>query len=224
VLFELNRSATGHMEKPPVELGAVFQTEWSDNPIRIIAFDSAVAMYDAWWPHTKTWGMGKLAGKFAYFRLPLAVLLAKSKYLRTERYSEEEAAVHRPDLPFAFAQYDATNWYNTAPTSIEQLEAMLPRPSPIGAVRRLNAPSIYLAPFGPKDGPKPAILVHAKDGEAFTEAEVLWHSWQLQAPHLGVRQITSGLGVYRSGIQRRTPSYYIWGSKSRLDGPIVKVA
>ena len=212
------------MKTPPIELGAVFQTDWSENPIRVIAFDSSVVMYDAWWPHKAAWGMEKLIGKFSYYRLPLALLLQKSKYLRTDKYTDQETTVHRPDLPFAFAQCDLLDWYAQRPKSIGQLEQMLSRPSPLGTELRLKVPAIYLSPFGPKDSSKPAVLIHAKDGESFTEAEVLWHAWQLQAPHLGERHLTNGVGVYRSGIQKRIPSYYIWGFKSRLESAVKNVA
>lgn len=212
------------MKTPLIELGAVFQTEWSENPIRVIAFDSSVVMYDAWWPHKSAWGMEKLTGNVSYYRLPLALLMQKAKYLRTDKYTDQEATVHRPDLPFAFAQYDLLDWYAQSPKSIGHLEQMLSSQSPLGTELLLKVPAIYLSPFGPKDSFKPAVLVHAKNGESFTEAEVLWHAWQLQAPLLGARQLTSGLGVYRSGIQRRIPSYYIWGSKSRLEGVVKNVA
>lgn len=205
------------MKNQSIELGAVFQAEWSANPIRIVAFDSSVVMYDTWWPHKEAWGMEKLNGKFSYYRLPLALLLKRAKYLRTEKYSEKEASVHRPDLPFAFAQYKFLDWYDQEPKSLEHLENTLSSSPSRAKDLRLTLPAIYLSPFGPKDSSKPAILVHAKDGESFSESEILWHAWQSQYPHLGTRHLTSGVGVYRSGVQRSIPSYYIWGSQSKLE-------
>lgn len=212
------------MKSTPIELGAVFQTEWSENPIRVIAFDNSVVMYDAWWPHSSTWGMGKLSGNFCYYRLPLTLLMQEAKYLRTEKYTDQEARVHRPDLPFAFAQYNVLDWYAQCPESMSQLEQFLESRSAFGTELLLKVPAIYLSPFGPKGSSKSEVLVHAKNGESFTEAEILWHAWQLQIPHLRAHQLTSGVGVYRSGIKKRIPTYYIWGCKSRLDEVILSEA
>ena len=66
---------------------------------------------------------------------------------------------------------------------------------------------------------KPTTLLTAQDGESFTEVEMLWHAWQLQAPYLRERQIAKGIGIHRLGIQRRKPSYSIWGAKSKLEMP-----
>lgn len=212
------------MKNQLIELGAVYQTEWSSNPIRIIAFDSSVVMYDTWWPHKEAWGMERLTGKFSYYRLPITLLLEKAKYLRTDKYSEKEVSIHRPDLPFAFAQNELLDWYDQELKSVEHLENAPDSLSSRGNDFRLKLPAIYLSPFGPKDSSKPAVLVHAKDGESFSESEVLWHAWQLQHPHLGTCRLTSGVGVYRSGVQRSIPSYYIWGSQSKLEQAVSNAA
>jgi hypothetical protein len=84
-------------------------------------------------------------------------------------------------------------------------------------VRTSVTPSIYLAPFGPNNGARPATLLEASDGKAFTAAELLWLAWKLPKPHLGSSPLTRGIGLHRAGFQRKTPSYYIWGALSRLD-------
>ena len=50
----------------------------------------------------------------------------------------------------------------------------------------------------------------------FTDAELLVAAWEIQAPHLRAEVRTEGVGLHRSGLHRRIPSYYIWGSQSRL--------
>jgi len=81
----------------------------------------------------------------------------------------------------------------------------------------LPAQAIYLASFGPQGTSRPTTLIPAQNGRSLTELEVLWHAWQLQAPYLRERQLTKGVGLHRLGIQRQKPSYYIWGSSSRLE-------
>ena len=52
-----------------IELGGVFQFNHDERPIRVIAFDDNVVMYDAWWSHMNSWGMAKLTGRFSYYRM-----------------------------------------------------------------------------------------------------------------------------------------------------------
>jgi hypothetical protein len=59
----------------------------------------------------------------------------------------------------------------------------------------------------------------ADDGSAFTEAELLTKARILQAPFVGDIRLTEGVGIYRAGIKKRLPSYYIWGARSRADAP-----
>ena len=201
-----------------LELGAVFKTAWSADPIRVIAFDSSVVMYDTWWPHRSAWGMAKLSGTFSYYRLPRPLFDEKSEFLRVEPYSSDESNVHRPDLPFSFAQHTSLSWYSGSLPKISQVALRLGSASRSGVQPVLKVASIYLAPFGPKDGAKTASLIHAEDGMAISEPEVLSQAWQLQKPLLGDQRLTEGIGIYRSGVRRRIPSHYIWGSRSRLEG------
>ncbi len=201
-----------------VELGAVFQVGWSENPVRVIAFDSSVVMYDTWWPHRSAWGMEKLSGTFSYYRLSRSIFESKARLLRVEPYTPAEAEAHRPDLPFSFAQRASLSWYSSWPQELSQVAAHLSSEKQCGVQAWLEVAAIYLAPFGPKDSAKPASLVSAKNGIAFSEPEALWQAWQLQKRHIGEKQLTAGVGIYRSGVRRRVPTYYIWGSRSRLEG------
>ena len=103
------------MSRPPLELGAVFQMEWSENPVRVIAFDADVVMYDTWWPRKSGWAMGKLTGTFTYYRVPRELFVGKARYVRVDEYTPQQAAVHRPDLPFSIAQCESMSWYEERP-------------------------------------------------------------------------------------------------------------
>lgn len=80
----------------------------------------------------------------------------------------------------------------------------------------LDAPRIFLEPFGPQGGPKPSALVAAENAKTFNVEEVLWHAARLQFQHLRDEKIIQGVGIHRSGFQRALPSYYVWGAKSRM--------
>ena len=189
-------------------LGAVFEIESSPYAMRVIAFDDAEVMYDVWWPHREAWGIARLLGDVTYLRLPRDYVEANARYTRTDPLSEMELQIHRPELPFAVAQRQEISWYE--PSWNEGVLETVPV---------LAASSIYLSPFGPRDSAKQASLLAADDGNAFTEAELLTKARILQAPFVGDIRLTEGVGIYRAGIKKRLPSYYIWGARSRADSP-----
>ncbi|MYM36424.1 hypothetical protein GTP38_19020 [Duganella sp. FT94W] len=203
------------MEIEDLELGAVFQPEWDARPIRVLAFDSEQVMYDSWLPHASKWGIDSLSRRISYYRIRTSFLLNKASYLRTEIYTEQERAVHRPDLPFSFARIDSLEWPMACPASTLDFPNLLSQAAN-GEKVLLDAPRIYLEPFGPKGGPKPSVLIAAKNGKSFPVEEMLWHAARLQFQHLRDEKIIEGVGIYRSGLQRGLPSYYVWGAKSRM--------
>lgn len=206
------------MNSSDLHVGAVFQPEWDSRPIRIIAFDDEQVMYDCWWPHIQGWGIDSLSRTISYYRLPLSLLLKRSKYLRTDEYTEAELSVHRPDLPFSFAQFADLEWPSIPPVAKEDFPGSISLVARAGASKpRLDTAKLYLLPFGPKGSVKPGVALESENPLGFTIDEMLWHAARLQAPYLREIKATAGVGIYRSGIQRRLPSYYIWGAKSRME-------
>ncbi|MDN2697571.1 hypothetical protein O0882_14705 [Janthinobacterium sp. SUN073] len=203
------------MKIEDLELGAVFQPEWDARLIRVLAFDSEQVMYDSWLPHVSRWGIDSLSRRMSYYRIPTSFVLNKALYLRTEKYTEQERAVHRPDLPFSFARVDSLEWPMTCPATTHDFPQSLSQVAN-GEQELLDAPRIFLEPFGPKGGPKPSALVTAKNKKTFNVEEMLWHAARLQFQHLRDEKIIQGVGIYRSGVQRGLPSYYVWGAKSRM--------
>jgi hypothetical protein len=201
------------MSTSALALGAVFETDWSPEPIRVIAFDGHVVMYDTWWSHRGSWAMAKLLGNYSYYRLPRSHFEEHASFLRLEPLSEKELQVHRPDLPFAFATRESLSWYDKWPQNVHTKNE-----------QSLQAPAVYIAPFGPRDSSKPAVLVQAANGSSFSETELLLAAKSIQGPYIRESHRTSGVGIYRSGIQKRLPSYYLWGAKSRLDAPAENAA
>jgi hypothetical protein len=51
-------------------LGDVYRLSDVADPVRVIAFDPHVVMYDTWWPEKSAWSMARLSGQYAYYRLP----------------------------------------------------------------------------------------------------------------------------------------------------------
>ncbi|WP_173346109.1 hypothetical protein [Pseudoduganella dura] len=206
------------MNPSDLHVGAVFQREWDSCPIRVIAFDDEQVMYDCWWPHIPGWGIDSLNRTISYYRLPLSLLLKKSTYLRTDEYTEVELCIHRPDLPFGFARFADLEWPSIPPVAEDDFPGHTSFMAGVEASNPLlHTEKLYLHPFGPKGSVKPGVLLESENPTGFTVDEVLWHAARLQAPHLREIKVTTGVGIYRSGIQRKLPSYYIWGAKSRME-------
>lgn len=199
-----------------LHVGAVFQTDWDARPCRIVAFDETLVFYDSWLSEPPGWGLDSLKGAASYYCLPTPMVVQRAKYLRTEDYSVEEKLIHRPDLPLSFGRSESLEWPMFSPVTQEEFPDTLFHPSsdacsPVS----LEASKIYLLPFGPKGGIKAPVLVRAKNRTSFSVEELLWLGAQHQFGYLGTTKLTTGVGLYRSGIKDNIPTYYIWGSKSR---------
>jgi hypothetical protein len=49
-----------------------------------------------------------------------------------------------------------------------------------------------------------------------TTDELLRKAHAVQAKHLSTVAAVDGVGIYRSGLQRGLPAFYVWGAESRL--------
>ncbi len=201
------------MTPRPIALGTVFEIESCPNPLRVIALDHAEVMYDVWWPHRQAWSMATLRGNITYFRLHRAYFEAHARLIRVEPLSEMEERVHRPDLPFALARREDLSWYDPWRPGMA-----------LGTTPVLEIGSIHLAPFGPRDSAKSSSLLKADNGKSFSEQELLLKAKALQDPYIGDVRLTEGVGLYRSGIRARIPSYYLWGAKSRAEASTTVLA
>ncbi|GAA0552409.1 hypothetical protein GCM10010172_38510 [Paractinoplanes ferrugineus] len=71
-------------------------------------------MYHSWWPHLRTWGHAHLSaarrGAISYYVTFASTVPAKADYLRDVPSTDEETALHRPDLPFAVVRRPGITW------------------------------------------------------------------------------------------------------------------
>ena len=204
-----------------MQVGAVFRWSHDDRPMRVLLHDRDVAMYDAWWPHLGAWGLADVRRirrqRIAYYAALTSTLAERASYVRLDPLADEEVAIHRPDLPLAAGQCAAISWPSTAPgTAAEFAEDWRAAGCPDGAM--LRAPEVYLYPFGP-DGEvwnAAGSRVRAANGGTFTAEELLFEAAAIQAPFISGTAPIRGMGIYRHGLFRGIPSYYLGGSESRL--------
>lgn len=196
------------MDASKIQLGAVFRFPHDERPNRVLLHDGDVVMYDVWWPHQNGWGLADLAAvkrkRITYYVTTVATLVEKATQLRSDPLTDDERALHRPDLPFAALQDAAITWSSD------------PAGPPVMARPALSVAHIALAPFGPGGGTKPGRRVDADNGSAFSADELFRKAQAVQAPHLSDDSPVVGVGIYRSGLLRGLPEFYLWGSVSRL--------
>ena len=215
------------MEAARIEVGAVLQ--WTDDaqrawrvrderPFRVLAHDSGVVMYDAWWPHLDNWGLANLGEakkrRINYYVVTTSTLVEKAAFVGSEPLTEAEISLHRPDLPFAAVQCKTLSWPAEAPGSAEAFaRSWRSAGCPAGT---LVASEVYLFPFGPKGGERAGVRVKADNGTSFSSDELVWKASVAQAPFIRTGAPVQGVGIYRSGLNRGIPAYYLWGSQSRM--------
>jgi hypothetical protein len=198
-----------------ITVGAVFRLPHDERPDRVLVHADGVVMYDYWLPHRDAWNMADLAEvrrkTVTYYLTTSSGLSAKADHLRNEPLTAEEAALHRPDLPFAAVQQDGLDW----PSSEARVTTFAAEFQP--DIVALDTPEIYLSPFGAKGGSQRHVRIDADDKARFTARELMRKAAELQAPRLGPRPVVDGVGIYRSGLHRGRPSFYLWGAVSRLE-------
>ena len=82
------------------------------------------------------------------------------------------------------------------------------------------ASEAYLQPFGPKGGGRTSVRVKADNGTSFRWDELVWKASVLQAPFIRAGASAQGVGIYRSGLNRGIPAYYLWGAQSQTHNEI----
>ncbi len=209
------------MEPAWVQVGAVFRWSHDDRPMRVLVHDRDVVMYDAWWPHLDAWGLADVQlirkERIGYYVALASTLAEHASYVRLDPLTDDEVGIHRPDLPVAVGQCAAICWPSKVPEAAARFaQDWRAAGCPDGAM--LQAPEVYLYPFGP-DGGVWAVAgarVQAANGTAFTAEELLFKAAVIQAPFISDAAPTQGIGIYRDGLYRGIPTYYLGGFESRL--------
>lgn len=184
---------------------------------RIVVFDEKLVFFDTWDDASSSWDMQLLERTAWYMGLPVPIFFQGASFVRTEPLSSEELRVHRPDLPLRLAQSQSMEWPMGVPDSLDDFVVQIGNVQEAENFREtvMNAASIYLCAFGAKGGMKPPVLITAINGKAFSTQEVLWRAAQLQAASSGTTSAVEGVGIYRAGIVKKLPAYYLWGAKGR---------
>ncbi|MES2450567.1 MAG: hypothetical protein V4610_08365 [Pseudomonadota bacterium] len=189
-----------HRERPlAIEYvsGDVLAVTWDGRPIRVIQADAVETFYDVEW-NGGDWGL-KLARTATFYRMRTDYLRTTSRLVGSQPLSEQEHERLRPDLPMRLFQHQEADWSD----NIASLLGLEPDTA-------LQTRKLAIIPFGPKGAAAKAHHVLDDAGLSLWRLiEGARRAQEAAAPDV------EGVGVYRSGIAKNVPSYYLWGAVDR---------
>jgi hypothetical protein len=181
----------------------VFRRVRDGRLIRLLRCDDELVHYDNWRADRQAWEMRDVTAlarqTVFYHHVPTSFLLQYATWVRSEPLSPGETALHRPDLPHVLARSTNGSWATGEPGVVTGPE-------------RIPAAQLHLVPFGPDGNTRPGVTVAADNGDSFTPAGILAKAVVLQRSVTGGGRAVDGIGVYRLGLHRGRPAYYLSGS------------
>ena len=191
-----------------LKLGDLYEAAWSDKPLRIIGFDDVEVFYDARWPDN-TWTFSDNLKKKGYFyRTPAKTFIKYTKKIDSLLLSIEELEVFRPDLPMRILRTKNLNWndfvINDKDKFVDYIHESLGADSQNQIIK---SNKVVLVSSGRKGGSKKGVAILADNSSYFTSAELIWKAKEIQESQNNEKSI--GIGIYRLGFEKRTPSYSI---------------
>jgi len=194
--------------------GGVYKTILSNEPVRVLAFDAIEVFYDAYWSTLNKWTFASsLKRRGTYYRTSPNIFLKDATFLTEQHLTEDEFKVFRPDLPFRLCRNKKITWTDKMFQTLEGYKNHSTQFN-VDASDRIVLPvsSITLEPFGAKGRVTSlkSTLVTSGNSNGFTAVELLWLANNIQAQH-AKHVVDRGVGIYRSGHEKKIPSYYIGG-------------
>ena len=184
-----------------MKLGEVYKANWEDSIMRVIGFDDYEVFYEVFWEHNDSWSFSSnTKRKYYFYRTTRGVFREKTEYVELKELEKNESDIFRPDIAIRTCRIRNASW------SDEQLESKLTQQQ-LSEMPPINAPRIWLYPFGTKGGNKRGELITARNHEYFTPVELISEAKRIQNS-VNTNQ-TNGIGIFRVGIQKEFPSYYI---------------
>ena len=181
------------------EPGNLFQVTWDERPVRLLGADNIETFYDVFWPDFG-WGLTSRRTS-TYYRMQTAHFRNTATSIGREPLTVAERAMHRPDLPMRLFQNTSGDWLKP----LAEWES-------IACDYEIEAPRLALIPFGPKGAPLRPVVVEAANGRSLAGMEILAGAHRAQSADC---PDVEGVGLYRSGVSRGIPSYYLWGAIDR---------
>lgn len=181
-----------------MKLGEIYKAAWDGSIMRVIGFDEFEVLYDGFWEHDSSWAFASnMKKKCSFYRTSRNVFSEKAKLIEFNELTEEEFNVFRPDLTIRTCRLESASWTD-GNFNFEDFNSNM---------ETIKTEKIWLYPFGPKGGFKKGELITASNNKEFTISELLTSAKRIQES-VNPNQ-SNGIGIYRTGIQKQIPSYYI---------------
>lgn len=186
----------------------VYSTIYDDRPHRVIGFDEIELFYDCWWELSNDWGLNSTNGKYFFYRTSLKTFKEVSKLLKLAPLNDNEISKYKLHLPYRICRHQGINWTTQVYKSIDDFKESIKHTDFLSNnTGILKTSQIKLYPYGPKGGHKKSIIVYPDNGDFFTEIELLWKAHNIHSAY--IKEIKSGVGIFRLGIENGMASYYI---------------
>ena len=174
-----------------------------EHTIRVIGSDEFEVFYDVWNEHSNSWTYTRKRS-IIYYRFSKKYFLKSTELTDTKPLTKKEIQIHRPDLPHRLCISEQWKWNLTNFESMKEFKQV----SKLDNFNsKIEANKLILFPKGPNGGTKSGVTIVAQNGNSFTEEEVLWKAHNIQSDY--VTDAIDGIGIYRSGLSKGIPSYYI---------------
>ncbi|QJD97778.1 hypothetical protein HH214_18810 [Mucilaginibacter robiniae] len=192
-----------------LEIGAIYKSKWDPRPFRIIGFDDKEVFYDYLLSPPNTWALSRNLKKKVFFcRMSSNMFMKGSEKIDSLPLSEEEYAAFRPDLPLRLGRTIQLSWNNIPVNNytnfISYSENIFEKDF---FNQNLQAPKAMLFPYGNKGGTKKGVTVNADNSQYIAICELIWKAKGIQ--EMVNNDVSKGIGLYRSGIDKGCPIYYI---------------
>jgi hypothetical protein len=191
------------MIKDELKIGAIYQTEWDERPVRVIGFDDIEVFYDCFLPQNNSWAFsGNIKKKCYFYRTSALLFIKKSKPIDFSAITEEELKVFSPDLPIRVCRSNEFSWNNFKLSALNEFNKQSEN-----LTDTIQTDKLVLIPYGSKGGLKRGTSLSADNSKYFVASELIWKAKQLQ--EAVNTDISNGIGIYRLGFEKGLPSYYI---------------
>lgn len=180
---------------------------------RVICFDNIEVLFDEKSIEDEDWIINNKKLKTMLFsRTTKKFLTNQQKLVDFKPLEDWQIDLLKPYLPIRFGRFRDVSWgdefLNEEKTIIEFLRANNCDNEQI----ILNVNQIYLKGINKNEFPGKPILIEAKNKINFQLSEILSIANKIMMSIKSNKNFKSnGIGIYRSGIKSRIPTYYIWG-------------